>query len=111
MGSSRKPFAERYLDQARIISTRALYGLFDARREAATLAAQPISMAEYVVRFVDEQRRKWKEPDSGAFPRRLDGLFGGDGDFAKEALCFGFMVENHPWAVYRVWSRAWLVSK
>jgi hypothetical protein len=76
-----------------------------------TLAAQPISMVEYVAQFVDEQRLKWNNPDGGAFPRSLDTLFGGDGDFAKEALCFGFMVENHPWAVYRVWSRAWLVSK
>jgi hypothetical protein len=66
-------------------------------------------MAEYVARFVGEQRRKWKEPDDGDFPRSLDGRFNGDG--AREALCFGLMVENPPCGVYRVWSRAWLVSK
>lgn len=110
-GSSRKPLAERYLDQARIVSRRALFGLFAAEQEAATLAAQPISIAEYVAQFVNEQCLKWSNPDGGAFPRSLDGLFGGDGDTAREALCFGFMVENPSWAVYRVWSRACLVSK
>lgn len=110
-GSARKPIEERYLDQARIMSTRALRALFGAEKEAATLVPQPISMVEYVAQFVDEQRLKWNDPDGNPCSIRLAGRFGGDGDFAKEALCFGFMVENHPWAVYRVWSRAWLVTK
>ena len=41
---------------------------------------------------------------------RLRGLFGGDGDFAREELAFGFMVENDYHHVYRIWSRAWLVT-
>jgi hypothetical protein len=109
-GSARKPFEERYLDQVRIISMPALIRLFWVD-EAATLAAQPISIAEYVARFVAEQRCKWEDRDGHPFPRRLDGVFGGDGDSDKEALCFGFMVENAACAVYRVWSRAWLVNK
>ena len=36
---------------------------------------------------------------------------GGDGDWAKESLCFGLMVENGYQGVYRIWSRAWLVTK
>jgi hypothetical protein len=110
-GSARKPIEERYLDQARIMSKRALRGLFGADKEAATLDPQPISMVDYVAQFVGEQRLKWNDPDGNPYSIRLDGRFGGDGDFAKEALCFGFMVENQPWAVYRVWSRAWLVTK
>ena len=110
-GSSRKPIEDHYLDQARIISGAALFNQFWADQETRTLAAQPISVAEYIVQFVDEQRRKWKEPDRDPFPDSLDVLFGGDGDGAKEALCFGLMIESPHWPVYRVWSRAWLVSK
>jgi hypothetical protein len=109
-GSARDPGAERYLDQVRIMSKRALR-LFGVEQEAATLAEQPISIAQYMARFVKEQCRKWHDPDERAYSPLLDGLFGGDGDFAKEALCFGLMVENHPWSIYRVWSRAWLVTK
>jgi len=109
-GSARKPLEERYLDQVRIVSRVALIRLFWVD-EAATLAAQPISIAEYVARFVDEQRHKWEDADGHPFPRSLDGVFGGDGDSDKEALCFGLMVENASCAVYRVWSRAWLVNK
>ena len=39
-GSARKPSEDRYLDQARIISMPALYNLFWADQEAATLAPQ-----------------------------------------------------------------------
>ena len=109
-GAARQPMAERYLDQARIVSKRALGALFGAEQEAAALADQPLSVGDYIARFVAEQRRKWNEPDH-YFSARLDGVFGGDGDFAKEALCFGFMVENPYWSVYRIWSRAWLVTK
>ena len=106
-----EPSEWRYLDQARIMSTRALRSLFGAEKEAAGLREQPISIAAYVTQFVEEQRRKWNDPDGNPYSPRLDGSFGGDGDFAKEALCFGLMVENRPWSVYRVWSRAWLVTK
>jgi hypothetical protein len=42
---------------------------------------------------------------------KLTGTFGRDGDWAREALCFGFTVENAFHGVYRIWSRAWLVTK
>ncbi|MEI9999893.1 MAG: hypothetical protein WDO13_12425 [Verrucomicrobiota bacterium] len=42
---------------------------------------------------------------------QLRGTFGGDGDWAKESLCFGLLVENNDLGVYRLWSRAWLVTK
>ena len=38
-------------------------------------------------------------------------MFGGDGDWAKEELAFGCMVENVDLGIYRIWSRAWLVTK
>jgi hypothetical protein len=46
-----------------------------------------------------------------AFTDKLSGTLGGDGDWAKESLAFGFLVENSYWAVYRVWSRPRLVTK
>jgi hypothetical protein len=53
---------------------------------------------------------KWNEPRH-TFSFRLSGTFGGDGYWAKESLCFGFLVENNYRGVYRIWSRAWLVTK
>jgi hypothetical protein len=44
-------------------------------------------------------------------PSVIGGTFGGDGDWAKERLCFGVMVENSSWMAYRIWSRAWLITK
>ena len=41
----------------------------------------------------------------------LAGMFGGDGDDSREKLSFGRMVENGYHHVYRIWSRAWLVTK
>ena len=45
------------------------------------------------------------------FSGKLRGTLGGDGDWAKESLAFGFFVENTYWSVYRLWSRPWLVTK
>lgn len=41
----------------------------------------------------------------------LSGAMGGDGDYAKEKLCFGLLVENPFGHVYRIWSRAWPLTK
>jgi hypothetical protein len=59
--------------------------------------------------FLAEQNEKWCPDDR--FSHALSGTAGGDGDWAKEALVSGFMVQNSYWAVYRLWSRAWLVTK
>lgn len=37
--------------------------------------------------------------------------FGGDGEWARESLAFGFLVENQYHSIYRIWTRAWLVTK
>jgi hypothetical protein len=42
---------------------------------------------------------------------RIEGKMGGDGDFAREMLGFGFMLENDYHEISRIWSRAWLVTK
>ena len=54
----------------------------------------------------------WKRRVGTSFgDSRIDGKMGGDGDYAVEELSFGFMLENEYNQVYRIWSRAWLVTK
>ena len=103
---AKEPVTERYLDQVRIISKGALGHFFGVGTEARALPDQELTLGEYVERFVAEQKEKW-----GAFSGKLSGTLGGDGDWAKESLAFGFLVENTYWSVYRLWSRPWLVTK
>ncbi len=102
---------ERYLAQARIISLPALKELFGAGEPAAQLQDQPVTVEAFVLCFLDQQRKRWNGDPRYAFSSNLAGTLGGDGDWAKESLAFGFMVENSYWGVYRVWSRPYLVTK
>lgn len=95
---------ERFLTQLRIIAKPALAHFFGATEEAGLLAPQAITIEEAVLGFLRQERDRW---DAHA----LSGTLGGDGDWAKESLAFGFLVENGYWGVYRVWSRPWLVTK
>jgi hypothetical protein len=104
-GESKDPVAERYLDQVRIISKAALAHFFGLREEAKALPDQDVPLGDYIERFIADQKAKWNESAS------LAGTLGGDGDWAKESLAFGFYVENTSWGVYRLWSRPWLVTK
>ena len=108
-GRAEDTVSERYLDQVRIVSKSALAHMFGAGREASELPKQPIAVGAFIERFLSDQRTKWN--DRYTFSERLSGTFGGDGDLAKESLAFGFLVENTYWGVYRLWSRAWLVTK
>lgn len=107
---AKDPVAERYLDQMRIISKPALAHFFGLDAEVKALPDQDVPLGAFIERFIAEQKAKWNYPGD-AFSRRLSGTLGGDGDWAKESLAFGFYVENTPWAVYRLWSRPWLVTK
>lgn len=101
---------DRYLDQVRIASKGALSALFGAKDEAAALPEQPIPLWDYIETFIAEQKAKWNH-EIYAFSPALSGTLGGDGDWAKESLGFGFAVENTYWGVYRLWSRPWLCTK
>jgi hypothetical protein len=107
--SANDPPNDRYLDQVRILPRAALAHFFGCG-EASALPDQPIPIGDFIAQFINDQRAKWNDP-SYAFSGRLAGTLGGDGDWAKESLCFGFLVENTYWSVYRLWSRAWLVTK
>ncbi len=102
---------DRYLDQIRIISRGALTHLFDVPKDLVADLPKPTAPLEALIHaFVAAQRKKWNDPRY-AFGGSLAGTLGGDGDWAKESLAFGFLMENQYWQVMRIWSRPWLVTK
>ena len=103
---AKNPSEQRYLTQLRLVTEAALGSLYGAA-PVPGFVRQPLSIAEAVATFLASERERWGSGMSAA----LAGSFGGDGDWAREALCFGFTVENTDHGVYRVWSRAWLVTK
>ena len=108
---SPEPVRDRYLDQVRIMRKFALEFAFRLRDEAAAIATQPVSVGEVIAQFLLDQRAKWNAPKESTWDLRITGAFGGDRDWADESLCFGFMVENAYYGIYRLWSRAWFVTK
>jgi hypothetical protein len=106
---SDNPQRDRCLVQLKIVSRFALQYLFRAldKEEYEQFPEQPLSVSELLTAFVQDQQEQW----GCGMNASLSGCMGGDGDWAKESLAFGFMVENDYHGVYRIWSRAWLVTK
>ena len=104
------PVEDRYLVQMRIVSRFALKYLFRALDgdDYESFPAQKRDIGEVLWQFIEDQQDTW---GTGMNSYNIRGTMGGDGDFAKEELAFGFMVENEYHSVYRIWSRAWLVTK
>jgi hypothetical protein len=94
---------DHYLDQIRIVPDQALtlFGVSPFGIDRLH-PASPLTVGNLAWRFVELQIERWTD---------LRGMFGGDGDWAKERLGFGFLVENTYWGVYRFWSRPWLITK
>jgi hypothetical protein len=97
--------SDHYLDQIRIVPDEALrlFGVSPFGIDRLH-PASPITVGDLVWRFIELQIERWSRSDLG-------GTFGGDGDWAKEGLAFGLLVENTYWGVYRLWSRPWLITK
>jgi hypothetical protein len=106
LAAAQNPSEDNFLDQMRIVSHAGLAHFYHVDTKA--LAPQSLDSGQAVARFMEWQKEKWGE-DSGAYT--LAGCLGGDGDWAKEGLAFGAMIENSYWGIFRVWSRAWLVTK
>ncbi|MFO0917890.1 MAG: hypothetical protein U0872_06185 [Planctomycetaceae bacterium] len=106
---SDNPQQDRYLVQLKIVSKFSLTYLFRAldEQEAAAFAEQLLTVGELLTAFIQDQQEQW----GSGMSSELSGCMGGDGDWAKESLSFGFLVENDYHGVYRIWSRAWLVTK
>lgn len=107
---SNQPGEDGYLVQMRIVSKFGLRFMFGAisETEYERFPEQELTMVEALWSFIEHERARWGT-SFGA--KGLDGLFGGDGDFAQEELSFGFMLENDYHNICRIWSRAWLVTK
>lgn len=100
-----------YLTQLRIVPAFALRFMYNAinEREYDAYPKQELNILEMLHLFMQRESEYWGT--SFMSSPKLGGLFGGDGDFEREELSFGFMVENNYYHIYRIWSRAWLVTK
>ncbi len=107
---SSQPVTERYFTQLRMVSKFALKFMFKAinDHEYGQFKDQELSVEEALWAFMDREREKYGTRFGNP---KIEGLFGGDGNLAREELSFGFMLENEYHQVYRIWSRAWLVTK
>jgi len=104
---SADPPRDRYLAQIRIVEFGGM-NLFGAVPDPGdTPYQQQLNVGDLILAFLAAQRAEWGTGMSS----QLRGTLGGDGDWAKESLAFGFMVENASNGVYRLWSRPWLVTK
>ncbi len=104
--SSSGPKEDQYLDRLRLIRVDAIHAIFGVPTNISVPHGS-VAIGDVVWRFIEVQRNRW----TGDGADSLAGSFGGDGDWAKERLGFGFMVENSYWGIYQVWSRPWLVTK
>ncbi len=100
---------EGFLSHLRFVSYPALAHLYGAKFALIEGGQSPqtVSVQDVLWHFVEAEQQRWGTGMGGA----LSGCMGGDGDWAKESLCFGFMVENAYHGIYRIWSRAELVTK
>lgn len=108
---SKKPDKDGYLVQMRVVTKFGLRFMFNAltENEYESFPEQQLTISEALWAFIEQERQRWGT--SWMDDKGLHGKFGGDGDFACEELAFGFLMENEYNGVYRIWSRAWLVTK
>lgn len=106
---SAEPVEERFVVQLRIVGHGALGYMYGARNEqgSASFEPQKLTLGETLWAFIEDQQERF----GSGYSAGLQGCLGGDGDWAKEKLCFGLFVENPYHQIYRIWSRAWLVTK
>ena len=106
--NSSDPKEDGYIQQMRIITDFAMKNMFGFD-DPANKPVQPFTISEALYLFTYAETQKW---GNSCFTNKgLWGQFGGDGYMQKEKLSFGFMIENNYFGVYRIWSRAWLVTK
>lgn len=112
VAESEQPGKDGYLVQMRIVTKFGLKFMFGALTDTEydKFPEQQLTIGDALREFIEREAGRWGTSfmDDG---RGLQGLFGGDGDYAREELAFGFMMENEYHGVYRIWSRAWLVTK
>ncbi|MCL5409628.1 MAG: hypothetical protein M1607_02080 [Patescibacteria group bacterium] len=109
LAESKNPSKDGYLRQLRLTSALSLRFHFEelTEEELDKFPEQTLTMPEALWTFIEHEKKEW-----GTFfgSPKLEGQFGGDSYFAREELSFGIMVENDFDRIYRIWSRAWLVT-
>lgn len=107
---SKKPVKERYFKQMRLISKFGLRFAFGVLNDQDydSFKEQELAVGNAIWAFMEAERTRF---GTSFGDPRIEGKMGGDGHFAQEKLGFGFMLENKYNEIYRVWSRAWLVTK
>ena len=107
---SSNPVEDRYFKQMRLMSKFGLRFMFGAidNRGYDTFKKQELTTGEALWEFMASEKGRF---GTSFGDPRIEGKMGGDGDYAREELGFGFMLENEYHQVYRIWSRAWLVTK
>jgi hypothetical protein len=113
LAESESPGIDGYLSQMRLISRFGLQFMFGTltQEEFEAFPEQSLTMVEALWAFIEAEKDRWGTSFGQDKEKGLRGLFGGDGDFAREELCFGLMLENNYNQICRIWSRAWLVTK
>lgn len=109
---SSQPRKDGYLTQMRIVSKFGLRFMFHALTETEyeNFPEQELTIVETLWSFIKHEQKRWGTSFKQDSIKGLRGLFGGDGNCAREELAFGFMVENSHHRICRIWSRAWLVT-
>jgi len=110
---SDNPKEDGYLTQMRIVSKFGLYRMFRVINDTdyENFPKQEQNVVETLMTYIKHERKCWGTSFTQDGEKGLCGLFGGDGCWRREQLSFGFMVENDYYSIYRIWSRAWLVTK
>src|SRR5262249_5580998 len=105
---SGQPIYPYYLEQLKLISPSAMERF--PQRFRPWCVQQELTISEALWAFYQFERARFN-PDNSVFPQELNGMIGGDGDYEREELAFGMIVEDSQAGVYRIWSRAALCTK
>jgi len=110
---SNRPGKEGFLAQMRVVSRMGLQYVFHilSSEDYDKFPDQELTIADALWIFIEHEKERWGTQFWQDKEKGLRGLFGGDGGYAREALAFGLMLENGYEGIYRIWSRAWLVTK
>jgi len=107
---SSNPEKDRFFKQMRVVSKFGLRFGFNAidNNEHDKFPEQKLATGDALLAFMEAERNRFGTEFGDS---RIDGKMGGDGNYAREELRFGFMLENEYHGIYRIWSGAWLVTK
>ncbi len=97
-----------YLEQLRIICKPAMHQFYESFAEGCV--EQRVCVAEALWYFNLMEIHRYN-PKNELYPYELHGVIGGDGDYEREQLAFGMLVENREEGIYRIWSRVYLCTK